>query len=105
MVAEFIGHNRRDMETLTDTSVAMLNRRLVLSINNIDAGYVAEAEMIGEKGARSGLMSCAPTDAAVALLQKLLPETRYGNCCGTESLRYVDRIMTYYDILKREAIL
>jgi membrane-bound lytic murein transglycosylase MltF len=49
VVAEFIGHNRRDMETLTDTSIAMLNRRLVLSINNIDAGYVAEAEMIGEK--------------------------------------------------------
>ena len=37
------------METLADANTAMLNRRLVLSSKNIDAGYVAEAGKIGEE--------------------------------------------------------
>ena len=49
MIAEFIGYNRRDMETLADANTAMLSRRLVMSSNNIDAGYVAEAGKIGEE--------------------------------------------------------
>lgn len=48
MIAEFIGYNRRDMETLADANTAMLSRRLVMPSNNIDAGYVAEAGKIGE---------------------------------------------------------
>jgi membrane-bound lytic murein transglycosylase F len=46
-------------------------------------------------------------------LQEILPllryrkyyrETKNGYCRGTEPVRYVNRIMTYYEILKREAI-
>jgi membrane-bound lytic murein transglycosylase F len=46
-------------------------------------------------------------------LEQILPLLRYptyykktknGYCRGTEAIRYVNRILTYYDILKREAI-
>jgi len=36
--------------------------------------------------------------------KKYYKKTKYGYCRGTEPVRYVDRVLTYYDILKRKAL-
>jgi membrane-bound lytic murein transglycosylase F len=35
---------------------------------------------------------------------KYYKKSKYGYCRGTEPVRHVQQILTYYDILKRDAI-
>ena len=78
---------------------------ITLASYNVGHGHILDAQDIAIK---KGL---DPNSWAV--LKKILPllrypkyykKSRYGYCRGTEPVRYVKRILTYYDILKREAI-
>ncbi|MBW2602967.1 MAG: membrane-bound lytic murein transglycosylase MltF [Deltaproteobacteria bacterium] len=78
---------------------------MTLASYNIGQGHVRDAQKIAKN---QGKNSNRWTD-----LEKILPllrdpkyykKTGYGYCRGTEPVRYVERIRTYYDILKREAI-
>ncbi|MBN2172253.1 MAG: membrane-bound lytic murein transglycosylase MltF [Candidatus Krumholzibacteriota bacterium] len=78
---------------------------LTLAAYNTGRGHVLDAQGIA---ARQGL----DPDKWVSVAQTLpllrereyYKNARYGYCRGTEPVRYVERILTYYEILKREAM-
>jgi membrane-bound lytic murein transglycosylase F len=81
--------------------------RLLIALASYNIGYahVLDAQAIAEK---QGL-----DPNTWATLKKMLPLLRFpeyykdakaGYCRGTEPVRYVKRILTYYDILKRDVI-
>jgi membrane-bound lytic murein transglycosylase F len=78
---------------------------MALASYNVGHGHVMDARKLAR---RQGLNpdSWAALRQVLPLLRypKFYRQTRHGYCRGTEPVRYVDRIMTYYDILKREAI-
>ncbi len=81
--------------------------RLLISLAsyNVGSGHVRDAQSLAEE---MGLdpNSWAALEEALPLLRypQYYKKTRHGYCRGTEPVRYVRRILTYYDILKREAI-
>jgi membrane-bound lytic murein transglycosylase F len=78
---------------------------ITLASYNVGRGHVLDAQKIAkEKGLNPN--SWAALEEILPLLRypKHYKKTKYGYCRGTEPVRYVKRILTYYDILKREAI-
>jgi len=81
--------------------------RLYLALASYNVGYqhVQDAQIIAKQKGHD--------PHSWAVLRKILPllshrkyykKTRSGYCRGREAVRYVDKIVTYYDILKRDAI-
>jgi membrane-bound lytic murein transglycosylase F len=81
--------------------------RLLMALASYNVGYrhVQDAQYIA-KTQNNDPNSWAAVKKTLPLLcrRKYYKKTRSGYCRGREAVRYVDRIMTYYDILKREAI-
>jgi len=78
---------------------------ITLASYNIGRGHVLDAQGIAkEKGLNPN--SWAALEETLPLLRypKYYKKTRYGYCRGTEPVRYINRILTYYDILKRGGI-
>ena len=78
---------------------------IALASYNVGHGHILDAQKIAIK---KGL-----DPHSWSVLEKVLPllrypeyykKSRHGYCRGTEPVRYVKRILVYYDILKREAI-
>jgi membrane-bound lytic murein transglycosylase F len=78
---------------------------ITLASYNVGYGHILDAQKIAKEN------NLDPN--SWVSLQEILPMLRYrkyykktknGYCRGTEPVRYVNRIMTYYEILKREAI-
>jgi len=78
---------------------------ITLASYNVGYGHILDAQKIAKEN------NLDPN--SWVSLQEILPLLRYrkyykktknGYCRGTEPVRYVNRIMTYYEILKREAI-
>lgn len=73
---------------------------------NIGYGHVRDAQKIARK---KGLdpYKWASLEETLPLLRyrKYYEKTKYGYARGTEPVRYVNHIMTYYDILRRKSIL
>jgi membrane-bound lytic murein transglycosylase F len=78
---------------------------ITLASYNVGRGHIVDAQKIAKEN------NLDPN--SWHSLQEILPLLRYrkyykktknGYCRGTEPVRYVNRIMTYYEILKREAI-
>lgn len=78
---------------------------ITIASYNVGRGHILDAQELAKK---KGL-----DPNSWAALQEVLPllryktyymKARYGYCRGTEPVRYVNRIITYYDILKRGAI-
>jgi membrane-bound lytic murein transglycosylase F len=79
---------------------------ITLASYNIGEGHVRDAQILAKiQGKNSG--SWTVLEHILPLLRdpKYYKKTRYGYCRGTEPVKYVKRIRTYYDILKREAIM
>ncbi|MDY6881698.1 MAG: membrane-bound lytic murein transglycosylase MltF [Desulfatiglans sp.] len=76
---------------------------MALASYNVGHGHVVDAQKIAEE---RGLdpYSWSSIEQTLPLLRyrKYYKKTRYGYCRGTEPVRYVNRILTYYAILKRE---
>jgi len=75
-----------------------------LASYNVGYGHVRDAQKIAAaKGwdaqKWSGLKKALP----LLRLPEYYRETRYGYARGTEPVRYVDRVLLYYDIIRREA--
>jgi membrane-bound lytic murein transglycosylase F len=81
--------------------------RLLMALASYNVGYrhVQDAQHI-VKTQNNDPNSWTALKEALPLLcrRKYYKKSRSGYCRGREAVRYVDRIMTYYDILKREAI-
>lgn len=111
--------NRRDPEASIMGGVKYLKRLydlfeeakdpdrmlIALASYNVGRGHVLDAQGIAKD---QGLdpNSWASLVETLPLLRNptYYKKSRYGYCRGTEPVRYVKRILTYYDILKREAI-
>ena len=78
---------------------------ITLASYNIGRGHVLDARRIAEKrGLNPDSWSALEQVLPLLRFSKYYKKTRYGYCRGTEPVRYVRRILTYYDILKREVI-
>jgi len=78
---------------------------IALASYNVGRGHILDAQGIA-KERNLNPNSWAALEDILPLLRypKHYKKTKYGYCRGTEPVRYVNRILTYYDILKREGI-
>ena len=83
-----------------------LDRVLItLASYNVGHGHILDTQKIA-KERNLDPNSWSSLEVILPLLRypKYYKNTKNGYCRGTEAVRYVNRILTYYDILKREAI-
>lgn len=75
-----------------------------LASYNVGYGHVRDAQAIArKKGWDPRSWSAMEKALPLLRLQRYYRETKYGYARGTEPVRYVERILTYFDILKSEA--
>jgi len=72
-----------------------------LASYNVGYGHVRDAQKIAEeKGLNPAKWSSLRETLPLLRYRKYYEKTRYGYARGTEPVRYVDRVMLYYDILR-----
>jgi len=78
---------------------------ITLASYNVGHGHILDTQKIA-KERNLDPNSWSSLEVILPLLRypKYYKNTKNGYCRGTETVRYVNRIFTYYDILKREAI-
>jgi membrane-bound lytic murein transglycosylase F len=77
---------------------------LALASYNVGRGHILDAQKIAEeKGLDPNSWSSLQQVLPLLRYRKYYKNTTYGYCRGTEPVRFVKRIRTYYDILRREA--
>ena len=78
---------------------------ITLASYNVGHGHILDTQKIA-KERNLDPNSWSSLEVILPLLRypKYYKNTKNGYCRGTEAVRYVNRILTYYDILKREAI-
>ncbi len=82
------------------------NRLLfALASYNIGYGHVRDAQQIAkQKGLNPHKWSSLEKTLPLLRIKSYYKNTRYGYARGTEPIRYVRRVLTYYDILKKKAV-
>lgn len=78
--------------------------RLLVSLAsyNVGHGHVVDAQRIAKKmGLDSKSWSALEKTLPLLRYPKYYKKSNHGYCRGTEPVRYVNRILTYYDILKK----
>ncbi len=76
-----------------------------LASYNIGYGHVMDAlEIARQRGLDTSRWSSLKQTLPLLRYRKHYEKARYGYARGTEPVRYVDRILTYYDILKRKSL-
>jgi membrane-bound lytic murein transglycosylase F len=79
---------------------------IALAAYNVGYGHVRDAQKIAqEKGLDPNNWSSLKEILPLLRFSKYYKKTEYGYCRGTEPVRYVNSILTYYDILKRDAVI
>lgn len=78
---------------------------ITLASYNVGRGHILDAQKIARER-NLDPFSWAVLEEILPLLRnpKYYKKAKYGYCRGTEPVRYVERILTYYDILRRNAI-
>jgi membrane-bound lytic murein transglycosylase F len=77
---------------------------IALASYNVGRGHVLDAMGIArDRGFDPHSWSALAQILPLLRYPKHYKKTRYGYCRGTEPVRYVNRILTYYEILKRDA--
>ena len=78
---------------------------ITLASYNVGHGHIVDAQKIAkEKDLDPYSWNSLQEVLPLLRYRKYYKKTKNGYCRGTEPVRYVNRIMTYYEILKREAI-
>jgi membrane-bound lytic murein transglycosylase F len=78
---------------------------IALASYNVGRGHILDAQGIAkEKNLNPNSWAALKGILPLLRYSKYYKKTKYGYCRGTEPMRYVKRILTYYDILKREGI-
>ena len=78
---------------------------ITLASYNVGHGHILDAQKIAkERNLDPNSWSSLEVILPLLRYRKYYKKTKNGYCRGTEPVRYVNRILTYYDILKREAI-
>lgn len=79
---------------------------LTLAAYNVGYGHVKDAQKLAaERGLDPNSWSAVKEILPLLRYSKHYKKTEYGYCRGTEPVRYVNSILTYYDILKRDALI
>ena len=74
-----------------------------LASYNIGYGHVRDAQKLArDKGLDPRLWESMQQTLPLLRIKKYYKQTRYGYARGTEPVRYIERIQTYYDILKKK---
>jgi membrane-bound lytic murein transglycosylase F len=72
---------------------------------NVGPGHILDARKIArQKGLDPNRWSSLEQTLPLLRQPKFYKDTTYGYCRGTEPVLFVHRVLTYYDILKREGI-
>ena len=82
--------------------------RLLISLAgyNVGKGHILDAQRIArQRNLDPDRWSSLKQILPLLRYSKYYKKSRYGYCRGTEPVRYVTRILIYYDILKREEII
>ncbi len=79
--------------------------KFTMASYNIGYGHIRDAQMLAEqqkmdKNTWNTMIKVLP----LLRYRKYYKQTRYGYARGTEPVRYVERIMSYYEILRRQGI-
>jgi membrane-bound lytic murein transglycosylase F len=75
-----------------------------LASYNVGYGHVRDAQKIAaKKGWDPRKWSSLKQTLPLLRLPEYYRETKYGYARGTEPVRYIDRVLLYYDIIRREA--
>jgi len=78
---------------------------ITLASYNVGHGHILDAQKIArERNLDPNSWSSLEEILPLLCYSKYYKKTKNGYCRGTEAVRYVNRILTYYDILKKEAI-
>ncbi|MFC1829833.1 membrane-bound lytic murein transglycosylase MltF [Thermodesulfobacteriota bacterium] len=94
----------RNLYDLYDTAREPDRTLITLASYNVGRGHVLDAQKISEtKGFDPN--SWVALEQVLPLLRypKYYKDTKHGYCRGSEPVRYINRILTYYDILKRKS--
>ena len=80
-------------------------RLFTLASYNIGYGHVRDAQRLArEMGLNETSWQALKTVLPLLRNRKYYATTRFGYARGTEAVRYVHRVLTYYDILKKKAL-
>ena len=78
---------------------------ITLASYNVGHGHILDAQEIAkEKNLDPNSWDSLQEILPLLRYRRYYRKTKNGYCRGTEPIRYVNNIMTYYEILKREAI-
>ena len=78
---------------------------ITLASYNVGHGHILDAQKIAkERNLNPNNWSSLEEILPLLRYPKYYRKTKNGYARGTEAVHYVNRILTYYDILKREAI-
>lgn len=78
---------------------------IALASYNVGRGHILDARKIAkERNLNPNVWSDLEKILPLLSYPKYYKKTKYGYCRGTEPVRYINRILTYYDILKKEAV-
>ncbi len=78
---------------------------IALAGYNVGHGHILDAQQIAkQRGFNPNSWSSLQRILPLLRYPSTYEKTTYGYCRGTEPIRYVSRILTYYDILKKDAI-
>jgi membrane-bound lytic murein transglycosylase F len=78
---------------------------LALAAYNVGQGHILDAQNIArEMNLDPNKWSSLSITLPLLTYQKHYKKARYGYCRGTEPIEYINKVMMYYDILKRQGI-
>lgn len=77
---------------------------MTLAAYNVGHGHVLDAQALAEKRELDpNLWSSLESVFPLLRYRKYYSKTQYGYCRGTEPITYINRILTYYDIMRNNA--
>jgi len=78
---------------------------ITLASYNVGHGHIVDAQKLAlEMGLNPYIWSSLEKTLPLLRFKKYYKKSKSGYCRGTEPVRYINRILTYYDILKRKAL-
>ena len=79
--------------------------KFTLASYNIGYGHIRDAQKLAElEGLDKNKWSSLEKTLPLLRYRKYYKQTKYGYARGTEPIRYVERIFSYYEILRRQAL-
>ena len=94
----------RNLYDLFDTAREPDRTLITLASYNVGRGHVLDAQKISEtKGFDPNSWAALEQVLPLLMYPKYYKDTKHGYCRGSEPVRYINRILTYYDILKRKS--